>query len=232
MIAKLPLVFLLGTVSGLSQTVTNVSDVLVHPENFYERRVDLVGIARVPGGFYLFGDAASATNLDLSKALLIRQNWHVGASHRDLDRQWVRIRGTMSRIERPGWDPGVGLLLERVDLFRNRNPPRIRDTTIFLIFQNHTNQHVRMELLLPANGPGRQWFDIRPHEVEETIVEEGGRAIVAGNKRREISFKGLATDDEYSPTWSSKRKLYFRITEDRIDPVVASESQNWGKIGK
>jgi hypothetical protein len=53
-------------------------DVLAHPEKYDRRDVNLFGIARVPGYFYLFGDIKAAAKTDLSKALLIRQNNFAG----------------------------------------------------------------------------------------------------------------------------------------------------------
>ena len=45
----------------------DLQDVLAHPEKYDECQVDLVGIARVPGYFYLFADIDAAAKTNLSK---------------------------------------------------------------------------------------------------------------------------------------------------------------------
>jgi hypothetical protein len=42
----------------------DLRDVVAHPGKYNERRVDLVGIARVPGSFYLFADIEAAAKTD------------------------------------------------------------------------------------------------------------------------------------------------------------------------
>jgi hypothetical protein len=87
--------------------------VVAHPGKYNERRVDLVGIARVPDSFFLFADIEAAAKTDLSKALRVRQNNFGGKHYREADRQWVRVAGVMSSEPRRGWDPGTGVLLKR-----------------------------------------------------------------------------------------------------------------------
>jgi hypothetical protein len=129
---------------------TELRDVLAHPEKYEQRDVDLVGIARVPGYFYLFADIESAAKTDLSKALLIRQNSFAGKEYREADRQWVRVTGLMSSESRRGWDFGTGVLLDRVEFRRDRPPPPIKDATVLGVFQNATNRSLAIEIISPS----------------------------------------------------------------------------------
>jgi len=43
---------------------TDIRDVLAHPEKYNERQVELVGIARVPGYFYVFANVEAAAKTD------------------------------------------------------------------------------------------------------------------------------------------------------------------------
>lgn len=224
---------------------TDLRDVLMHPEKYEKREVDLVGIARVPGYFYLFADINAAAKTDLSKALLIRQNNFAGEGYREADRQWVGVTGVMSSTPRRGWDPGTGVLLKRVQLLRDRPPPRIKDATVLGVFQNATSRSLAIQVV--SRSEGGVTFFLAPCEADKTIVWEG-EAIVSrlegpNNQRldlqkigkpittRAITFLNLPPDYKYSPEWSEKRALYFRIVRNRIESVPASEGKNWKLVG-
>lgn len=221
----------------------DLQDVIANPEKYSGRQVDLIGIARVPGYFYLFPDVKAAAKTDLSKALLIRKNNFAGNEYRELDRQWVRVIGAVSSEPRVGWDPGNGVLLQRVEIVRDRPPPRIKDPTVLGVFQNTTAVPLAVDLL-PRSDGGRTTFFLRPYEADKTPIEGEGEAIVSELKGSDnvplykrqvgtriacctITFRGLPPDYEYSPEWSDKRTLHFRIFTDRIELVPASEARDW-----
>jgi len=226
---------------------TELRDLLAHPEKYNSRQVDLVGIARVPGYFYLFADIKAAAKTNLSKALLIRQNNFAEKQYHAADRQWVRVTGVMSSEPRRGWDPGTGVLLKRVQLLRDRPPPRINDATVLGVFQNATAEPLAIDLL-PRSDGGRTTFFLAPHEADKTIIEGEGEAVASrlsgpDNVRLDlrkvgkslascdITFRHLPPGYEYSPEWSERRTLYFRIFGNRIESVPASEARNWKLVG-
>jgi len=220
--------------------------VLTHPEKYEKREVDLIGIARVPGYFYLFADIKAAAKTDLSKALLIRQNNFAGKEYREADRQWVGVTGVMSSAYRRGWDTGTGVFLKSVRLLRDRPQPPIKDATVLGVFQNTTDTPLAIQVV--SGSEGAATFFLAPRETDETIIWEG-EAIVSrlegpNRKRldlqkigkaiatRAITFRNLPPDYQYSPEWSEKRTLYFRILRNRIESVPASEGRNWTIVGK
>jgi hypothetical protein len=236
------LIYLLLAAGTESVFGADLQDVLAHPEKYDECQVDLVGIARVPGYFYLFADIDAAAKTDLSKALLIRMNNFAGKGYRELDRQLVRITGLMSSKPRRGWDPDTGVLLERAELLQDRPAPWIADATVLGVFQNATNEAVAINLF-PRSDPGRATFFLGPYDTDKTIIWEG-QAVVSRLKgaqsipldkreagesiaRCEITFRELPADYPYSPEWSNKRTLYFRIFSNRMDLVSASEARDW-----
>ena len=218
------------------------ADVLATPDRYDGHKLELVGIARVPGYFYLFADVEAAAKTDLSKALLVRKNNFAQPEYRELDRQWVRVTGVMSSRPRPGWDPGTGLLLDHVEPLHDRPSPRIADTTVLGVFKNSMAEPLAIEVI-PRSEPGGVIFFLRPGDLNETDIWEGrviasqlrgpsnvslhnreiGKPIASG----EITFSGLRTDYEYSPEWSAERRLYFRILDNRIEQVPASEAKDW-----
>ena len=224
---------------------TDLRHVLAHPEKYEAHEVDLVGIARVPGYFYLFADIEAAAKTDLSKALLIRQNSFAEKEYREADRQWVRVTGVISSKARRGWDPGPGVLLRRAQIQRDRPPPRIKNPTVLGIFQNATAKPLAIELV--SQSEGGQTFFLSPHEADKTIIWEGqlvvsqlegptnlrldrqkiGKPIAS----RTITFRNLPADYQYSPEWSDKRTLYFRIFSNRIESVPASQARDWKLVG-
>jgi hypothetical protein len=224
----------------------DLRDVVAHPEKYNGRQVDLIGIARVPGYFYLFADKTAAAKTDLSKALLIRQNNFAERQYRAADRQWVRVTGVMSSESRRGWGPGTGVLLKRVQLLRDRPSPRIKDATVLGVFQNATVEPLAIDLL-PRSEPGGTKFFLGPHEVDKTIIWEGqavasrldGPDNVRLDLRKvgkpvascDISFRHLPPGYEYSPEWSERRTLYFRIFANRIESLPASEARDWKLVG-
>src|SRR5947208_2839672 len=76
----------------------DVSDVISNPKKYDQRRLELIGIARVPGEFFLFADAREAAkiNSDVSKALYVREKTPGEPDYTNLDRQWVRITGVVN----------------------------------------------------------------------------------------------------------------------------------------
>ncbi|MGE5215076.1 MAG: hypothetical protein ACM3NN_15460 [Nitrospirota bacterium] len=220
---------------------TDLRDVLAHPEKYEGREVDLIGIARVPGYFYLFADIDAAAKTDLAKGVLIRQNNFAGQGYREADRQWVRVTGRMSSHEYRGWDAGTGVLLKRVQFLRDRTRPRIADRNVLGVFQNATAEPLAVDLL--SRSEGRETFFLAAHETDKTFVWEGQlvvsrldgpnnvsldlRKIGKPIARREITLRHLPTNYEYSPEWSEKRTLYFRILRDRIESVPAVEARGW-----
>src|SRR5882724_8955350 len=224
---------------------TELRDVIAHPEKYDGRQVDLVGIARVPGYFYLFANVEAAARTDLSKALLIRQNSFAGKEYREADRQWVRITGVMSSQQYRGWDSGTGVLLKRVQLLRDRPPSRIADRKVLGVFQNATAEPLAIELL--SRSEGSETFFLAPREADKTVIWEGqlvasrldgpdnlrldlrklGKPIARGD----VTFRHLPPGYEYSPEWSGKRTLYFRIFRNRIESVPASEARGWKLVG-
>src|SRR6266498_389309 len=90
---------------------SDLSKVIAEPGNYEGQRLELIGIARVPGYFYLFADLDAASKSDLSKAVAVRRNF-TEPEYRELDRQWVRVTGIMNSQPRDGWDSIAGVLLE------------------------------------------------------------------------------------------------------------------------
>jgi len=221
---------------------TDLGDVLANPNKYDGRRAELIGIARVPGYFYLFADLDAAAQTDVSKALLVRKNNFTQPEYRELDRQWVRVTGMISAQPRRGWDPGTGILLDHVERLRDRPSPRIADRTVLGVFQNNTAKPLSIEVI-PNSEPGGVIFFLKPGDVNETVISEGravaselkGPEEVSLDKREigklvatgEIRFNVLPTDYEYSPESSDKRKLHFRILGDRIEMVPDSKAKNW-----
>ena len=220
---------------------TQFQDVLMHPEKFEQHEVDLIGIARVPGYFYLFAEIDAAARTDLSKALLVRMNNFAGKGYRELDRQWVRVSGIVSSKARRGWDAGTGVLLERAQILRDRTPPRIKDARVLGVFQNATAEPLAIQLL--SRSEGGETFFLAPHEADKTFIWEGQlvvsrldgpnsvsldlRKIGKPIARRDITIRHLPPGYKYSPEWSEKRTLYFRIFRNRIESVPASEAKRW-----
>ena len=152
----------------------------------------------------------------------------------------------MSSELRRGWDPGTGVLLKRVQLLRDRPPPRIKDATVLGVFQNATVEPLAIDLLQRSEGGAAQFF-LAPHEVDKTIIWEGqavasrlngpdnvrldlrkvGKPVAKGD----ITFCQLPPGYEYSPQWSERRTLYFRIFGNRIESVPAYEARDWKLVG-
>lgn len=221
----------------------DLPEVLANPNKYDGRHVELIGIARVPGYFYLFAELDAAAKTDLSKALLVRKNNFTQPEYRELDRQWVRVTGLISSKPSRGWDPGTGILLERLELLHDRVSPRIADTTVMGVFKNSTAEPLAIQLVPKSEEGIGTLFFLKPDGVDETEISEGravglelkgpknlslhkqkiGKSIATG----EITFSGLPADYQYSPELSEERRLYFKIFGNRIEPVAASQGRDW-----
>ena len=222
---------------------TDLADVMANPEKYEGRHVELIGIARVPGYFYLCADEKAAADRHPSTALLIRRTNFTQPEYRELDRQWVRVAGVMSSKECGGCDPGTGVVLEHVELLRDRPVPRIPDRTVLGIFKNATTEPLAVQLVPSSEGEIGTIFFLKPSDVDETEISEGravasklkGAKNISLDKREigthiasgKITFSGLSTDYQYSPESSDKRRLYFRILGNRIESVAASQAREW-----
>lgn len=126
---------------------TTLRDVVANPERYEGHHIQLDGILRIPGPFYLFADRSAAAKTDLSRALLIRTTSSIG--YREFDRQWVRVTGVISSKSDHVRIPGTGLLLDRVELLRDRPAPRIKDPMVLGVFRNDTKQPMLVGLRPP-----------------------------------------------------------------------------------
>jgi hypothetical protein len=230
---------LVALLSLISQCVSGeIRDVINHTDKYLGRHVDLVGIARVAGGIYLFPDESSAAALDLSNALRIRYPILRLASYRDLDREWVDVSGIISSEYRRGWYPGIGLMLERVQVLRDRPHPRIKADWVRAFFRNDTGRDLTIQLRTRSVVTAA--FVLRAHQTREMTVEPSQREVFVlpdigpfmetkGKilMRCQIDWDQLPPDYAYLAESSDGRRLYFDINQTRIEQVRTSEGRKW-----
>ena len=221
---------------------TELRDVIAHPEKFENHRITVVGVARVPGYFYLCSDEKVAADRHPETALQVRTTIKQ-TEYRELDRQWVEVTGVYSFETSNEWGSGPGILLERVRVLHDRPSPRIKDSTVWAIFKNDTSLPLEIENV-PRVRPGvTGGFWLGSHEANEAQVSEGradafrlkGPSSLPLDKRKrgeriaigEITFRSLRRGWQYSPELSPERTLYFRIVDNRIEEVAASEGRRW-----
>src|SRR2546430_8308935 len=116
---------------------TELREVIAHPEKFQNRRITVVGIARVPGYFYLCSNEKAAAEKNPSKGLLVRKNNFTQPEYREMDRKWVQVTGVVSDKKRDGYElipwafEGHGICMEDIRILRDRPQPRIKDDTVW-----------------------------------------------------------------------------------------------------
>ncbi|HST30989.1 MAG TPA: hypothetical protein VLK27_09155 [Chthoniobacterales bacterium] len=239
-------IFVLASVAT-NLLATELRDVLAHPEKFQNRRITVVGIARVPGYFFICPDEKAAVKKNPSKALLVRKNNSTQPEYREMDRKWVQVTGVVSDEKRDGYEldtssfEGHGICLEKIRVLRDRPQLRIKDDTVFGIFKNSMAEPLRVEVV--PKSEGGVIFFLKPGDVDETEIYEGravasqlegprnvspykqkvGQPVAAG----EITFRSLPSDYEYSDESSEKRRLYFKIIDHQIKRVDVSEGRTW-----
>lgn len=239
-------------ISVLISVATNLSgtdlrEVIAHPEKFENQRITVVGIARVPGYFFLCADKKAATDRHPEKALLVRKNNSTQPEYREMDRQWVQITGVVSDTNRDGyewipWDfAGHGICMEDVRLLHDRPSPRIKDISVWAVFKNDTSIPLAIEhAAWPSVG---EVFFVGPRETQETGVWKGkataSRLIGPSNlplheqkvgkpvAKGEITLRSLRRGWQYSRELSPERTLYFKIVGNRIEEVPSSEGRRW-----
>jgi hypothetical protein len=218
-----------GLAAAGNISAEDLRDVLAHPSVYEGRHIELEGIARVPS-FHLFLDTSAAEKRDYSKALLVRQKVPGTPNYTDLDRQWVKIVGTMHSSAASAENTWIDL--DRAQILQGRPAPHIKDATVFGVFQNATKREVRIDL---SNASA--W--IPPGESSELVIHEGPVLVFADQNsspegdlqrtvaRGKISFSGLASGYEYSPPRSTRRTLYYRITDSNIESVTSLQAKAW-----
>jgi hypothetical protein len=225
---------------------TDLGEVLKRPERFENEKITVVGIARVPGYFYLCPDEKTATDRHPENALLVRKTGKM-PEYREMDRQWVEVTGIMSDKEGGGFELGPtrmtnpGILLEHVRELHDRPTPRIKDPSVWAVFKNNTSVPLAIEHT--AWSSVGELFFLGPHETQETGIWKGkatasrldgpsnlplheqkiGKTVAKG----EITLRSLRRGWQYSRELSPERTLYFRIVGDRIEEVSASEGRRW-----
>jgi hypothetical protein len=213
-------------------------DVIDNPSKYSGQHVEVTGIAQVAGWFYLFPDEASADKLDMTHGLLVRYGLSRRISYKDFDREWVRISGVMSSEPRSGWYPGTGVLLERIEIVRDRPRPHLKADWVRAVFNNTSNQLLEIQLRRRSKAEGG--FMIKAHDVREELIDPDENEVVVlqatgstvsekGNvlARAKIDFSKLPGNYQYLPESSFERRLYFRLGSARVEQVPASEGRHW-----
>jgi hypothetical protein len=171
----LSICILIGVASNLFGT--DLRDVLAHPEKYENRRITVVGIARVPGYFYLCADKKAATDRHPEKALLVRKDNSIQPEYREMDRKWVQVTGVLSDKKRDGYEliprdfAGHGICMEDIRILRDRPQLRIKDDTVWVVFKNNTSVALEVDHVA-APKVGEVSF-LGPHETEKTQISEG-----------------------------------------------------------
>jgi hypothetical protein len=219
---------------------TDLSDVIAHPKNYNGHRLELIGIARVPGEFFLFADpiAAAKINKDVSKALYLRQQTPGEPDYSNLDRQWVRVSGILRADAHGRGESPAEINVETVQKLEDRPPPQIKDPDVWGLFRNDTSLELRVETQGESFwiGPGKcnevviqpgpiEVFTLKPKSGAAPWERDKDKQIAAG----EIKFNKIKEGYDYSPAHSAERTIYYRIAEGRVEEVSRAEAQSWCK---
>jgi hypothetical protein len=218
-----------------------LGDVLANPKEYHGQRIDVVGIARVPGDFLLFPNPESASRLEEKAALFVVQKT-IGPDNFPLDRQWVRVEGVIDSKGHGRGSSPCELLLKRVAILRDRPPPRIKEDSVFGVFHNSTSTNIHVELSSGRNITYAELW-IGPKESSEVAIHEGAILAIEMARKRGVStweessgievargkieFPKLNPDYVYSAADSDQRTLYYKISRGKIDLVAALEGRRW-----
>jgi hypothetical protein len=227
---------------------TDLRDVIAHPEKFENQRITVMGVARVPGYFYLCPDEKAATDRHPENALLVRKNNKTQPEYREMDRMWVQVTGVVTDKKRDGYEfvprdfAGHGICMEGIRILRERAQPRIKDDTALGAFKNSTAQGLSVQIIPKSEGGAL--FYMKPGDVHEIEISEGRvvalhatgpknvRLYEERGKEKPVAsgkmtLQSLPRGWEYSPESSQARRLYFRIVDNRVEQVAASEGRSW-----
>jgi hypothetical protein len=235
-------VCLLSTVLAYTAFGTDLGQVLADPRRFDKQEVDVVGVARVPGDFYLFQDPSAASEFDESKSAWVLQKT-TGRGNFQFDRQWVRVTGVVDANAHGRGLSRCVIVLNHVEPVLNRLAPRIKDSNIYGLFHNATSKEIHVELFAQNKGaytefwiePGGTNGGAEIHEGELVATALQGKPNVPVWERQsgeiiaksKIKFPKFAPDYEYSAADSDERTLYYRITDGKIELVPGSEARTW-----
>ena len=219
-----------------------VENVIKEPTQYRGSHLSLVGIARVPGPFYLFSDIAAARKRNASKAILVIHSeppWRTF----DMDRKWVRVTGVVNPVPHvPGQSPCV-LAAEGVEVISKEPDPRIKDSIIYGTFLNTLSFDVQVEL---SSRPVSTTFFIGAHTFEKYIeVTKGSLKVFTLNgpetipswkrTKGELIAHGDLTIPKLSPKYvysaadSDERTAYYRISRGNVELISPSKAKEWIK---
>ena len=207
-----------------------LQDLLKNAKAYDKKHVQVVGIARVQGDFYLFPDLSAASRLDRSKGAWIVQQNH-SRDYFVLDRQWILVAGSVNANAHGRGVSPCEILPERVEILRNRAQPRIKDSNVYATFENTTASELHVELRTSSNATYSEVW-IGPHGKNGVAIRNGkilafsveGDANVPVWRRgqgkliaqAEIKLPKLDPSYEYSPAGSRERTVRYQIAKGNI----------------
>lgn len=203
-------------------------DLVNNPTRFDRKRVTINGLADVEGdGFWVWRDGRALKRVDVKRAIFVAYEIPAKAvispyAHANL--HFVRVTGTVdTRIHgHLGMDP-FSIVLEKVEVLPG--PRQKQFLPILAWFRNESDREVKMEVKYKNETA---WFTVEPHTINCTGIEKGKGTAVA-KTRSERPFAQCALTPPGSQGYYDRDKVayYYRITTDKIEPVLPTEARHW-----
>lgn len=230
---------------GTTSYATEFNEVVTHPRAFHNKVVSVVGLAMVEADrFDLFENVSAVANVDLSRAIYVRQGANV-ASYDRFNNRWVRLTGIVDAdhhgplrlVSATGKELGgrpCEISLEKVELL-NRSPEKQWPRDLGW-FKNETGDAVRVFL---STGGRHSYgiFTLGPGGVGGTAVHPGTVATVTPRGEESVVLipegKQIVKDKLLIPPRTDRsdepadRIFYYRITEGKIESVPPQDAKDW-----
>jgi hypothetical protein len=230
---------------GTTSYATEFNEVVAHPQAFHNKVVSVIGLAMVEAdSFDLFENVSAVSQVDLSRAIYVRQGSNVGSYDR-FNNRWVRLTGIVDAdhhgplrlVSATGAEIGgrpCEISLEKVELL-NR-PPEKQWPRDLGQFKNETSGAVRVFLSTGADdyygiftlGPGGVGGTALHPGTVATVTPRGKESVVlVPEGKRIVKDKLLIPPRTRRPDEPTDRIFYYRITEGKIESVPTQDAKDW-----
>jgi hypothetical protein len=203
-------------------------EVVKNPSRFDHRRVTITGLADVEGdGFWVWRDGRALQRVDEKGSIFIAYEIPPHAVRSPYDHanlHFVKVTGIIdTRIHgHLGMDP-FSLVLEHVEVLPGSRQKQF--LPILVWFRNESDREVKMEVKYKNETA---WFTVEPHTIDCTGIEKGqGTAVAKTRSERPFAQCALTPPGSQRYYDADKHSYYYRITKDKIEPVLPNETRHW-----
>jgi hypothetical protein len=207
-------------------------DLVKNPARFNHQEVTVTGLLEVEGDSNsLWRDISARQHLDWKHWIHVVPDLNLPpypgtnmSPDSPANLHWVKVTGIVDTSEHGLFgDKPFGLREKKVQILPG---PRLKQLLPILAwFRNESDREIKMEVKF---GRETAWLGIGPHLMSCTGIERGnGTAVAKTKSEKPLAQCALTPPGSRRYYDGEKHAYYYRITTNKIEPVLPSEARSW-----